>query len=523
MNAFRLTLTLLAAIMVGVSFCVTVYGDYLLEKQKLNDLLHQNTSTFAQKVLDLNIEIYEALYALPLPPKCDELGFESVIFKNKHIKNVGIIENDSIICDAYVGDLYHNRVVDYDTFTSPEGKVFKFWADNDYISVASPEGYFIQYDTDFYLDFLKAEVISGFVIYGRQSKQVWFHYLQHPLSDQHLQEVNDLLAKGFSQLNTSEQEHLKLENADTVALFRKADGGSIVASFVHSQYNEPFHILNFSHIFAGLLLGFLFSFLLISLILKQRTRLSMLKRAIKRNDFHMVYQPLVDIHTGEIKGFEALVRWQLSNGDYIRPDVFIPIAEEAGLTKALTRNIIELIFEDLNTILKDKYVSINITPSDLADDSLINLIKEKLAQYEIDASHITAELTERIIADESHKGIEALRQAGIKISIDDFGTGSSNIHYLAKLKPDVIKVDRSFVVWSETAGPTAGLLEQLITLGKSFDLSVVVEGVETESQAKKCISLGADIGQGYFWYKPMPIRDLKACLENKTGKSRGVG
>ncbi len=106
-------------------------------------------------------------------------------------------------------------------------------------------------------------------------------------------------------------------------------------------------------------------------------------------------------------------------------------------------------------------------------------------------------------------GIEALKNAQFKVSLDDFGTGASNVKYLADLKPEIIKIDKAFVTWSDFDGPTSTLLASMIDIVAKFNAKIVVEGVETPAQAQRCLQLGANIGQGYFWYRPLPISEIK--------------
>lgn len=527
MSLKRVPFILTGILITALCFGGAVYLDYVLKNKALHTLVDENTEKFASMVLEINSEVYQVLDKLKAPAHCDKKVFEGLIYEYKHIKNIGVIQNDTVVCDVYGGALVNKKLEDYGTFEYDEGGVFKYWMRDDYISVVDPRGYFIEYDMNYYTLFDVDDEISGFIILGRQSDDLWFSKEQHPLTQEDVNLVKREVFSSFMKFNHSKQPWTStVQQGNVIYKLYAADDGSIVATYIHQDYLEPFKVVSFTHIMSGLVVGMLLSYFIFNYYLKQRTLRRILKKAIRNKDFHMVYQPLNDLrHTPpSIVGVEALVRWQLKNGDYIRPDVFIPIAEEAGLTKALTQCLIDKLFEDLHVYLRehpDRYVSINVTPSDLEDDFLVQHILHLLKLYHLRPNQIVIELTERVIANEgSTTGIEAIQNAGMLISIDDFGTGASNVHYLGKWNPDVVKVDRSFVVWSDGDGPTSTLLEKMIAMGKDFGVKVVVEGVETKEQAQRCQQLGADVGQGYYWSKPMTIKELLLLEAEPTQASQ---
>lgn len=509
-----ISLILLSIIMLSCILFTIEVDKYLTDKQ-LNKIVDRNSRDFSVQVKKLHDEIYVVLAQLIPPVRCDAELFENLIYQYKHIKNIGVIKDDVITCDVYQGKLLETKVNDYHSFTYEDGETYKYWMRDEYMTIANPHGYFVEYDMNYYLDFIASAELSGFSIFGRQTLKQWFDFDRHKIDQKDKEKLNALMANKFEQLNKDDsRSKIEYLSDDVVFHLVKTDKGSVVASYTHKDYIPSWQVVRLSHIVSALLFGFILSFAILYRFYRGRTLKQLLVSAIKSKDIYMAYQPLVDLNNGnyQVIGFEALVRWQLKNGDHIRPDIFIPLAEESGLTKKLTACIIELIFKDLHPILLKNpalYVGINITPTDLHDMHLVDQLHDNIKKYHLSPSQVVVELTERVITSpQAQDSIKALQRAGIRISIDDFGTGASNVKYLAELDPDVIKIDRSFVVWSDGEGPTSQLLGKLIEMCKEFEVKIVVEGIETIEQANRCEKLGADVGQGYYWYKPVKVSEL---------------
>ncbi len=234
--------------------------------------------------------------------------------------------------------------------------------------------------------------------------------------------------------------------------------------------------------------------------------------AIQNQKIKMVYQPLVNIHeANEIVGFEALVRLQSEQGDHITADSIVSLSEQYHLINQLTRCVISqglAGFLQLLPRFPNAYLAINLSASDI-DHAMIQYLWETMRILQIAHSQVMIELTERVaMTQQASQHIKTLRTAGHRLSIDDFGSGSSNVRYLQDLTPDIVKIDKAFVDWSGNEGPVSTLLTQLITIGKTLHAKVVVEGVETKSQADRIVACGAHFGQGYYWYPPLSISEI---------------
>jgi sensor c-di-GMP phosphodiesterase-like protein len=239
-----------------------------------------------------------------------------------------------------------------------------------------------------------------------------------------------------------------------------------------------------------------------------------LARAIKNKRISMVYQPVVDIHdTNEIIGFEALVRLKSIHGEDITAERIVDLSEQYQLITELTQCVISLCLSDYPQLLVRfplAYLAINLSVTDI-DEPMIQYLWQEMQSSNIAHSQIMIELTERVaLNQQASKHIQTLRAAGHRLSIDDFGSGASNIRYLQDLTPDIVKIDKAFVDWSANEGPVSTLLNQLITIGKTLNAKVVVEGVETKTQADKIMACGAHYGQGYYWYPPLTVTEILA-------------
>lgn len=247
----------------------------------------------------------------------------------------------------------------------------------------------------------------------------------------------------------------------------------------------------------------------------RRTLYRRLKRAIDRNQITVHYQPLVRLDDRVVVGFETLARWRLPNGEHVSPDVFVPLAEQTGLLAALTEFVLDRALSDMASLLAERpdlYVSINIAVQSLLSDELLTVLKLYCDAHGVDRSRIVLEITERETGDVKLIGdaVGRLREAGFRIFLDDFGAGYSSLAYLATLPIDTIKLDKLFSNSVGTSLVGSLVLDEILHMMSTLNLSVVFEGIETEEQA---LALGAiapgAMGQGWLFGRPMPISDLR--------------
>jgi len=242
------------------------------------------------------------------------------------------------------------------------------------------------------------------------------------------------------------------------------------------------------------------------------------KRALRSDEFYLRYQPVVDLKTGRWVGAEALVRWRRDTGEELRPDLFIPYLEQAGLIRLLTEKVFALLAADAADDLcgrEDFYIAINVASDDLRGDRLARLIDALIAGTGCSGRQFAVEATERglIDAEDGTQALQAVRDRGVRVALDDFGTGYSSLAYLQKFPLDCIKIDKSFVDSIATGAATSSVVVHIIAMAQDLNLGLVAEGVETEEQARFLAERGVTHGQGWLFARPMSWEQLKAGLD----------
>ncbi|HHX8331800.1 TPA: EAL domain-containing protein [Vibrio diabolicus] len=252
-----------------------------------------------------------------------------------------------------------------------------------------------------------------------------------------------------------------------------------------------------------------------------------LQKALQQNGLEVWYQPKVNARDFSINGAEALVRWKHPVEGYISPGSFIPVAERAGLIEHLGRVVMRDVF---NTVKRWKQqgilpgrVAINLSPEQFGNPQLIDFMEKLLRTTELDPSCITFELTESAVMSDSEHTLQmlnAIKKLGFALSIDDFGTGYSSLSYLARFPIDELKIDRAFINDIDTLPKQVTVIENIINLGKSLDLTVVAEGVETHQQATLLSNLQCNAIQGFHFYRPQPKHEIEELfVQNRRHKN----
>ncbi|MBD8524981.1 GGDEF domain-containing protein [Pseudomarimonas arenosa] len=254
-----------------------------------------------------------------------------------------------------------------------------------------------------------------------------------------------------------------------------------------------------------------------------------LRRAVARHEFEPVFQPIYRIENGEVVGYEALIRWRHPERGQLLPEEFLSTAEETGLLEAMDWQVYELVFAQAWVLVKDGgYVTINVGGRHFRSARFVDRLLQLMARYEFHAEHLRVEVTERILIEEPEKVREMmleLKAAGVRLALDDFGTGYSSLSYLHQFPLHALKIDRSFVTALHTGsgGNAIAVLRAICTLGRSLDLEVIAEGLETESQLDVVRSLGCQYGQGYLYATPQPVHALLAQRDGVRLVDTGAG
>ncbi|MGK7929495.1 MAG: EAL domain-containing protein [Spirulina sp.] len=244
-----------------------------------------------------------------------------------------------------------------------------------------------------------------------------------------------------------------------------------------------------------------------------------LRMALKQEQFSLVYQPQIDLHTQQWIGMEVLLRWQHPQLGKISPAQFIPIAEQNGMIRDIGAWVLQQACVQgrtwLNRGIDFGRISVNVAGSQIQAGNLPDLLAEILATTDFPTQHLELEVTESFIMQRPHEQIELLRTVrdmGIQLAIDDFGTGYSSLSYLKHLPIDKLKIDRSFVHAITQNRDDMAISEAVIALGKALELQILAEGVETEEQATFLRSKGCHQAQGYFYCKPVPSEAIPQLL-----------
>ena len=247
-----------------------------------------------------------------------------------------------------------------------------------------------------------------------------------------------------------------------------------------------------------------------------------LDQAIQNDEFVVYYQPRAFASTGGFASMEALVRWRDPDRGLISPADFIPIAEQSRLIIPLGDLVIRKVCLQLSEWREQgcmlKPVSINVSALQLVDDGLRLSLKKNLEEYDLSASLVAIELTESSMLDETGNAIDELKrlhEMGIELQIDDFGTGYSSLSKLQSLDIDVVKIDQSFVFKLATDHQSRALCETIVSIGRSLDIAIVAEGVETAEQLEILQSMNCDEVQGYLISRPVPPENIPALLNKK--------
>lgn len=250
-----------------------------------------------------------------------------------------------------------------------------------------------------------------------------------------------------------------------------------------------------------------------------------LRYAMERQELVMHYQPLISLKTGEVLGFEALLRWYHSDLGLIVPNRFIPMSEDSGLIIPITNWILQdtctqlAKWKNISDDYKDLLVSVNISGKHLADQSLVRDVQNALRVSGLPPGSLKLEITETTAMENADRTIQILHQLkalGVQISIDDFGTGYSSLSYLHKLPFDSLKIDRSFVINATNKDEDAEILQTIVSLTKNLKKQIIAEGIETKEQLKLLTSLGCDFGQGYLFSRPLPKNEMETMLYKKS-------
>ncbi|MDA9508552.1 diguanylate cyclase [Bradyrhizobium sp. CCBAU 11386] len=245
-----------------------------------------------------------------------------------------------------------------------------------------------------------------------------------------------------------------------------------------------------------------------------------LRDAIQNDVLRPYYQPLIDLSSGRITGFEALVRWPHAERGMVSPAEFIPVAEETGLINPLGGLMLRRACFDAATWPDDVRVAVNLSPLQFRSGNLLSMVTDALKQSGLPPRRLELEITETLLLEKSAQvlaTLHALRALGVRISMDDFGTGYSSLSYLRSFPFDKIKIDQSFVRDLGANREAQAIIRSIVSLGKGLGVTITAEGVETEAELSCLRAEGCDEGQGFLFSKARPNIEIISLLAAQRG------
>lgn len=312
--------------------------------------------------------------------------------------------------------------------------------------------------------------------------------------------------------------HSGMDDQYLFAVAHDADWTAIASApremIVQGLRRQQMLLLPFGLFTAAVIVG-----LVVWLSRKRLSPLGELTLAVQKREFIVHYQPIVSLKTGICVGAEALVRWQRPDGVLVRPDFFIPLAEESGLILPITDQVVAAVIRDLGSALaadRSLHIAVNLSAGDIATGRVLAVIGKALAPTAIRPEQIWLEATERGFVDieAARETIAAARRLGHAVAIDDFGTGYSSLQYLQGLPLDALKIDKSFIDTIGLNAATSAVTGHIIEMAKELTLFLVAEGVETEAQRDYLLAHAVDFGQGWFFSKPLPAPEFLVFLRS---------
>jgi EAL domain-containing protein (putative c-di-GMP-specific phosphodiesterase class I) len=245
-----------------------------------------------------------------------------------------------------------------------------------------------------------------------------------------------------------------------------------------------------------------------------------LRLALDRNEFFLVYQPQMEIATGSIVGFEALIRWRHPELGLVPPNRFIPIAEDSGLILKIGEWVLETACAQAQQWWRDGLppvpIAVNVSAVQFRHQNFLDTVRRVLHETGLSPEFLELELTESLLIsseDVMFAVLQELRQLGVKLAIDDFGTGYSSLSYLKQFRVNKLKIDRSFIRNIPADPGDVAIATAIISMAKSLNLKVIAEGVEVEEQMSFLRAHGCDEIQGYYFSSPIPAAEVPEKLQ----------
>jgi sensor c-di-GMP phosphodiesterase-like protein len=510
---------ILTATMIAAA-CGAAAG-YMLGRELLLRLAETKLQQYAGRIMAdgeaSSAELRTMLSAVSASPHpfCSDAEiryFRNLIFESEYSKDVGRMRDGKIACSATLGRVARPQAESRPDFTQQDGSIL-------YKNLAPYQ------NSD--VDAITLQLGGSYVVFVPLARMhlepAPMHYTETAM-DAPRQKSGNLLGEAppatGAILTTEGQERLGDNLYATRCSIRFFNCVTAYTSIPEALAADRTH-LGGSTVLGGLL-GVLSGYFFSLLYRRNKSIEQQLRRAIRRDELRLAYQPIVSLASGRIVGAEALARWTDEHGLAVGPDVFIGIAEERGFVAAITRLVVQHALSDFGETLRGHSnfrLSINVTASDLADPGFLVMLEEALQRAKVPAQRLAIEITESstVRQEVAMEAIQHLRQQGHSVHIDDFGTGYSSLSYLHDLSVDAIKIDRSFTQAIGTGSVVVAILPQILAMAKALKLGVIVEGIETAQQAAYFAAQAQPVlGQGWLFGRPVHAAEFHSLLAKDT-------
>ena len=248
-----------------------------------------------------------------------------------------------------------------------------------------------------------------------------------------------------------------------------------------------------------------------------------LRTAIEQGELRVHYQPIVELVTGQIRGLEALVRWEHAERGLVPPDEFVPVAEQSGLIHAIGKFVLDEACTSLGSLQTTfdgpVYVAVNLSAAQFESPELPQIVADALRRSGAPPELLVLEITETTVMTDTEATVQrlnALKKLGVRIAIDDFGTGYSSLSYPRRFPVHILKIDRTFVRNIDGSAEESALAQAILKLAQTFKLEAVAEGIERREQLAALVRMGCRLGQGYLFAQPRPLEELALAFKGRT-------
>jgi sensor c-di-GMP phosphodiesterase-like protein len=476
-----------------------------------------HVESYLSSMVDESLDLLNQLNASPYPAcSHEELEyFRHLVYRAHNIRDAGRVQGDRLTCSAVFSEEIPSAVVAAES-RYPDGT--SVYIDRPPYLISGVQVYLRQKGNAYVVEDPRFSI--DFDRYKRDH-DIW---MTHAIDDRHGSRTGNTPRVHGAIVDRSSEGRL----GDTLYVtncsprnFTCVTSYRSISAAMHEQWRD----LTLKTAVGGLGAGFLvLAFFVV--YWSGRAMAPQLRRAIREDRLEVVYQPIVDILQSRIVGAEALVRWTDEDGLAVSPAIFVKMAEERGFAGELTHLVVRHVLRDFSDWLSRDpgfRININITASDLHDESFFPMLQAALDEASVSPRQLAIEITESSTVNVrvAIQAIRRLRERGHFVQIDDFGTGYSSLSYLKDLDVDAIKIDKAFTQAISTHAVIGAILPQMLQLAETLHLEATVEGIETAEQAAFFAGLQRPIlGQGWYFGRPASNADLHARLAEERKRMK---